>query len=180
MKIPVFVSCPTALSKAQEGSRSVLIDFLDEFNLELRALGRSDYPSELPLREVLVIAKHCAGGLILGFEQFQATAGTWKRGLGVKHGERRLKPNETLSVPTPWNHLEAGILFGLGLPLLIFREAGLSGGVFDNGVTDVFIHRMPDRKIAAKDRDSLKEVFLKWYGKVSTRYYMLDNQPYAG
>jgi len=169
MKIPVFVSCPTALNPAQEAARSVLIQFLDEFNLELRALGRSDYPSELPLREVLVIARHCAGGLILGFEQFQATSGTWKR--GVKGGEKKVSAKDPVSFPTPWNHLEAGILFGLGLPLLIFREESISGGVFDYGVTDVFIHRMPAATISAKDRASLKEVFLKWHGKVSTRYY---------
>ena len=171
MKIPVFVSCPTALSPAQVGSRSVLIQFLEEFNLEPRSLGRSDYPAELPLREVLVIARHCAGGLILGFEQFQATSGTWKRGLGHKGGEKRLSVKETVSFPTPWNNLEAGILFGLGLPLLIFRESSISGGVFDNGVTDVFIHRMPGQKINVKERESLKEVFLKWHGKVSTHYF---------
>src|SRR5258706_6814830 len=113
MKIPVFVSCPTALNAQQQSARSVLMRFLDDLNLELRALGRSDYPSELPLREVLVIARHCAGGIILGYEQFQATAGTWKRGLGQKHGERKLKPKEVSSFPTPWNQLEAGILFGL-------------------------------------------------------------------
>jgi hypothetical protein len=92
MRIPVFVSCPTALSAEQQASREKLIEFLEELNLEPRALGRSDYPSELPLREVLVIARHCAGGLILGFEQFQATAGIWKRGLGAENGERKLLP----------------------------------------------------------------------------------------
>jgi hypothetical protein len=171
MKIPVFVSCPTTLSPAQEAARSVLIQFLDQFNLEPRALGRSDYPAELPLREVLVIARHCAGGMILGFEQFQATAGIWKRGIGVEGGERKLSPKATASFPTPWNHLEAGILFGLGLPLLIFRESTISGGVFDNGVTDVFIHKMPGSTVSANDREGLKEVFLKWHGKISTHYY---------
>jgi hypothetical protein len=171
MKIPVFVSSPTSLSSAQQAARAILMNLLDELNLEPRALGRSDYPSDLPLREVLVIARHCAGGLILGFEQFQATSGIWKRGLGTKNGERKLSPKETTSFPTPWNHLEAGILFGLGLPLLIFREPSISGGVFDNGVTDVFIHRMPNAKLTTKDRASLKEVVLKWYAKTSAHYY---------
>ena len=171
MKIPFFVSCPTSLNRHQESVRSALMQFLDEFNLEPRALGRSDYPSELPLREVLIIARHCAGGIILGFEQFQATSGTWKRGLGAKAGERKLSAKDTVSFPSPWNHLEAGILFGLGLPLLIFRESGISGGVFDNGVSDVFIRNIPGAKISTKDKASLKEVFLKWHGKVSTRYY---------
>ena len=171
MRIPIFVSSPTALNPDQVASRNVVMGFLEELNLEARALGRSDYPSELPLREVLVIAKHCAGGVILGYEQFQATAGTWKRGLGPKKGERKLRPKETASFPTPWNQLEAGILFGLGLPLLIFREPGISGGVFDNGVTDVFIHPTPTSKISNEGRASLKQVFLKWYAKASAHYY---------
>lgn len=48
---------------------------MHRYNLEPRALGRSDYPTELPLREVLVIAKHCAGGIILGFEQYRSLDG---------------------------------------------------------------------------------------------------------
>jgi len=169
MKIPVFVSSPTALNAEQAASRAVVMKFLDELNLEPRALGRSDYPSEMPLREVLVIARHCAGGIILGYEQFRATAGTWKR--GVPKGERRLRKAETASFPSSWNQLEAGILFGLGVPLLIFREAGISGGVFDNGVTDVFIHTTPSHTITDDERSGLREVFLKWHSKASARYY---------
>ena len=171
MKIPVFVSCPSALNAEQQAAREVLMQFLDELNLEARALGRSDYPSELPLREVLVIARHCAGGLILGFEQFQATQGTWKRGLGSHAGERPLGAGDTAAFPTPWNHLESGILFGLGLPLLIFREPSISGGVFDPGVTDVFIHKMPALGLSPQERASLKEVILKWYARISSHYY---------
>src|SRR5262245_5306063 len=108
MRIPVFVSAPTALNPDQLASRAVINDFLDELNLESRALGRSDYPAELPLREVLIIARHCAGGIILGYEQFEATAGTTKR--GIKGAERKLKPKEVVAFPSPWNQLEAGIL----------------------------------------------------------------------
>lgn len=145
-----------------------MIRFLDDLNLEPRALGRSDYPTEFPLREVLVIAKHCAGGLILGFEQFHATNGTWKR--GTKE-ERQVPSKGSVLFPTPWNQLEAGILFGLELPVLIFREDGISGGVLDNGVTDVFVHKMPPPRPRSADLNSLKEVFLKWYARVSARYY---------
>ena len=83
-----------------------------------------------------------------------------------------------VSAPTSLNaaqegsrQLEAGILFGLGLPVPIFREDGITGGVFDNGVTDVFIHKMPPAKPNAADLTSLKEVFLKWHSRVSHRYY---------
>jgi hypothetical protein len=101
--------------------------------------------------------------VILGFGQFTATTGTWKS--GTKAEAAILTP---LKFPTPWNHLEAGILFALGRPLLVFREDGLSGGVFDPGVTDVFVHQIPQPRAS---QDDLKEIFLKWRGRVDTRYY---------
>jgi hypothetical protein len=89
-----------------------------------------------------------------------------ERGKGEK-----LKKGESIAVPTAWKNLEAGILFGLNLPLLIFKEPKISGGVFDLGVTDIFIHTMPKGRISMSLHESLKEVFLKWYGRVSTFYY---------
>ena len=168
MRIPVFVSCPTQLSPGQEASRKVLLDLLDELHLEPRALGRSDYPDEYPLREVWVIARHCSGGIILGFEQCFATTGAWKRGTSE---EKKFGVKNAVSFPTPWNQLEAGILFGLQLPLLIFKEHHIAGGVFDAGVTDVFIHKMPAPRMPSKELKALKSVFLKWHGKVSQHYY---------
>jgi hypothetical protein len=165
VRIPVFVSCPTELNPAQEEFHGFVLRQLKKFGLEDRALGRSDYPTEFPLREVLTIARHCAGGVILGFEQVHAATATAKRGT-----ERppRLK---NFVAPTPWNHLEAGILFGIGLPLLVFAEKGINGGIFDHGVTDAFVHPMPSGTRA--ESNELREVFLKWQGAVRQRYYAI-------
>jgi hypothetical protein len=114
MKIPVFVSCPTSLSPSQEAARTVIIRQLDDNDLEARALGRSDYPTELPLREVLLIARHCSGGIILGFEQFRASSGLKKPGTPAEQ-----QISTSIPFPTAWNHLESGILFGLHLPVLV-------------------------------------------------------------
>lgn len=162
MDIPVFVSCPTSLSPEQDQERQMVLHCMRRYKLEPRALGRSDYPTEFPLREVLVIARHCAGGIILGFEQFRSVDGISKPGAS---NEKRLKTGT--SFPTPWNHLEAGILFGLGLPLLIFKEECITGGIFDAGVTDVFVHSMP----ALGEDDSMDNVFLKWQSSVRNQYY---------
>lgn len=162
MKIPVFVSSPTSLDDSQEKVRQSIFAVLHNLNLEPRALGQSDYPTDLPLREVYVIAKHCAGGVILGFSQFVAQEGTSKPGTSNE------KKVANAKYPSPWNHLEAGVLFSLGLPLLVFREEGISGGVFDDGVTDVFVHRMPGD---AETDVGVREVFLKWRSKVDRVYY---------
>lgn len=166
MKIPIFVSAPTVLSKTQEASRHLILHELEYNDLDWRALGRSDYPTELPLREVLTIARHCAGGVILGFGQFRADTGAQKPNTS---GETLI--SSPTYFPSPWNQLEAGILFALGLPLLVFKESNISGGVFDNGVTDVFIHPMPPADITPEDKKALHAVFLKWQAAVRTYYY---------
>ena len=165
MKIPVFVSCPTSLSKEQNASRKILLRELDHLMFEPRALGRSDYPTDLPLREVYVVATHCSGGVILGFEQALCSSVVQKR------GTKEQKTVKSVSFPSSWNHLEAGILYSLGLPLLVFKEDGISGGVFDLGVTDVFVHKMPKPNISKQSRESLFEVFLKWQARVREHYY---------
>lgn len=168
MKVPVFVSCPTDLSPDQEKSREIILNEMENLQLEPRALGRSDYPTDYPLREVLVIAQHCSGGIILGFSQFETDSGIWKKGTG-KDTER--PQQQPVAFPTPWNNLEAGILFGLQLPILIFRESKIKGGVFDPGVTDVFVHNIPVPPLAGKKKDALKQVFLKWSERVRRHYY---------
>jgi hypothetical protein len=130
MKIPVFVSSPTKLNADQQRVREAVLLVLDSFGLEPRALGQSDYPTTLPLKEVLSIARRCAGALILGFEQHYAPSIEIRRGCSVDQGGGKGK---NVCYPTPWNQLEAGILFALGLPQLVFKEPGITGGIFDHG-----------------------------------------------
>ncbi|HEC93709.1 MAG TPA: hypothetical protein ENI51_12145 [Candidatus Atribacteria bacterium] len=166
MRIPVFVSCPTKLSKTQKDIKELIFKELEKYKLEPRTLGQSDYPIELPLREVFVLAKHCAGGLILGFKQFIANGGIWKPDTNE---EKRI--DNTVSFPTPWNHLEAGILYSLGLPLLVFKEEGIEGGIFDEGVTEVFVYKMPSLPLNENMKQQLSSIFLRWQGEVRKCYY---------
>jgi hypothetical protein len=169
MKIPVFVSCPSVLNATQNSARRRILRELERLALEPRALGRTDYPTGFPMREVATIAKHCSGGVILGFEQFHAKSGIWKR--GAKEQRKTATP---VVFPTQWNQLEAGILFGLRLPLLVFKEPGIEGGIFDNGVTDAFVHLMPQANMSMARKEAFEGVFLKWQAEVREHYYRDD------
>jgi len=171
MLIPVFVSMPNTLNEQQRMAQQLVLGELGHHGIEARTLGRTDYPTSFPLREVLTLAKHCSGGVILGFSQFEATAGTLKNGTPFK---TRIKKGESILFPTSWNQLEAGILFALDVPLLVFREPGISGGVFDNGVTDLFVHPMPKPDAEYQERKALRAVFQKWTAQVRVHYYGED------
>lgn len=166
MRIPVFVSTPTALSPAQQSAKGIVTKELESVGLEARTLGVTDYPTVLPLREVLSVCRHCAGAVILGFEQTRADTGVVKPGTSEEQ-----TINKSLSFPTPWNHLEAGILFGLGLPMLVFREKQITGGVFEYGATGAFVYDMPNIPMSTKQKAAFAAIVMKWQAKVRDHYY---------
>jgi len=166
MLIPVFGSSPTVLSAEQDAVRRLILGELGRAGLEWRSLGQTDYPSSFPLREVVTLAKHCAGGVILGFAQFETEKGVSRKGTPYEE-----KVTHRVVFPTAWNQVEAGILFALGKPLLVFREDGILGGIFDNGVTDLFIQPMPDSTIKGKQRRAFREVLHKFAAQVLNHYH---------
>ncbi len=174
LRMPVFVSCPTLLSQRQESSKQIVESIFGEYSLAWHALGVNDYPEKWPLHEVIAMARNCSGGLILGFEQLRCKGGVFHPGCAKK---LRKEITSSISLPTPWNHIEAGILFTLGLPILIFREPDIarepliSGGVFDDGVTDVFIHEMPTSSMNKRGIIAVKAVFRRWLSRVHDHYY---------
>lgn len=170
MLIPIFGSSPTHLNDRQFKIKKNLLGELGRAGLEWRSLGQTDYPHESPLLEVLTLAQHCSGGLVLGFSQFVTDRGTWLKGTPFARAAKA-----PAAFPTAWNNLEAGILFSLRLPLLVFREKRISGGIFDVGVTDLFIQDMPSPSPSNKERQHLREVFRKWAAKVQDTYY---NRPH--
>jgi hypothetical protein len=167
LKIPVFVSCPTSLNSRQELVRSIIESKLNSLGLESRSVGRTDYPVSTPLREVLALAKHCSGGVILGFSQLTIDSGI------SREGTSREDKVTNVRLPTPWNQIETGILFSLHLPLVVLRERNVKGGIFDHGTGDFFVHDLPDADSIHSD-ESLGQVLLNWQSRVRHRYYTVS------
>lgn len=135
-------------------------------DLEWRSVGQTDYPSSFPLREVLTLVKHCAGRVVLGFCQFETNRGVSKQGTVQ---EKILK--HRVASPRAWNNLEAGILFAMSKPLLVFRADAIEGGIFDDDVSDVFIQQMPTGNLRGKQRKAFREVMQKFASEVHAHYY---------
>jgi hypothetical protein len=103
--------------------------------------------------------------VILGFEHISAWSCTAK----LKTPLQKTLSNQ--SFPTSWNHLESGILYSMRLPLIVFRDPNVCGGVFDLGSSDVFVHDMPKAPLTRAAREDLDSVFLKWQSRVREHYY---------
>ena len=176
-RIPVFASVPSKLDLDQRASCAYVYYWLRRVGLEPRTVGVSDNSYYNPLHEVRTLARHCAGGLILGYCQVVAkNAKTTVKG-------RTADEVETLIIkeyyaPTPWNQLETGILFGLGLPLLVLKQKGITGGIFDEGASDVFVQPMPmpgpdwESKLSSgTGATPFEQALFRWQTLVRHHYY---------
>lgn len=178
-RMPVFASVPSKLDDAQRESRRYVYDRLHRVFLDPRTVGGTDRGLYNPLHEVRTLARHCAGGIILGYQQ------TFARRAFQKTREGTIVVEASIGryfAPTPWNQLETGILFGLGLPLLVLKQENITGGIFDEGASDVFVHKMPMPGAGweSKDPENLEtpdecrvfeSVLLKWQALVTSHYY---------
>lgn len=103
---------------------------LEDLDMNPHTLGVSDYPSKAPLDEVIRLLDHCTGAVIMGYPQIEITQGTVKG-----------KPlSGTLYLPTEWNHIEAGLAYARGVPLLVIHHVGVCRGIFDRGATNSFLY----------------------------------------
>lgn len=185
-RIPVFSSLPSKLNGPQAVSKGYIYQRLRAFGLDPRTVGGSDLAIRNPLHEVRTLARHCAGGIILGYSQVTAERARRYRRLLDEEGNASIEPEdfENYAAPTPWNQLETGILFGLGLPLFVLRETSVAGGIFDEGSGDVLVHPMPmpssrweahggpDQRLMNKSAESaFDEALLRWQGLVRAQYY---------
>jgi len=81
---------------------------------------------------------------------------------------RAAKPQQqVLAVfPTPWNQIEATLAFKQRIPVLVIAHEGVSGGVFDYGVTGEYVHIA---KLNRKDWHKEKHfqgVFQQWKKRI--------------
>jgi hypothetical protein len=166
MRYSVFVSTPNCLNQRQTEVYHFFLNELSQNGLEPHTLGQTHQPTQSPLHEVLVLAKHMCGGLILGFEQFCAIDGVSKPGT-----ERQAKISDPKYFPSPWNQLEAGILYTLGLPLLILKEASIEGGIFDHGVTRWYTHTLPSGELLEAQKKTIVTIIGDWKAQVREYFY---------
>jgi hypothetical protein len=55
---------------------------------------------------------------------------------------------------------------------MVFREDGVSGGVFDDGVTDVYVNKLPTGAIEKAKEKQMIAAIQSWVSRVREHYRM--------
>lgn len=138
MAISVFLSHPRPNTEQQGSLVDRVRHYFRDRDLEPRTLGVSDYDTEVPLASIRRLMLECNGVLVLALRRYHI-----ERGAAVfldSSGSRQEKDISGAWITSPWCHIEAGMGFQLGLPVLAFREKGVvADGVLEKGVMSSYM-----------------------------------------
>lgn len=129
----IFVSRPTRLGPDFEKPYETFDSFLVAEGFTLKRLGGSNYSKKAPLRAVIDLVEQCCGAVILGYPQLELRQETRR--------SSTIDSQLNYIFPTPWNQIEGALAYAKGTPVMVVAHTGISGGVFDHGITgEAVIH----------------------------------------
>jgi Pentapeptide repeats (9 copies)/Pentapeptide repeats (8 copies) len=119
----VFLSQSAVLTAEQQAIVDRVAHLIEE-DAEVVRLHREDYPASGSLAEIRRLMGSCSAVVILGLPQLHVAHGTLRAGTTEQIAVR------DASIATPWNQIEAGMAFALGMPMLVVRSQLGDEGVF--------------------------------------------------
>jgi hypothetical protein len=130
----VFISRPAIMTIDQHRYTELFTEYLIKLGIEAKTFNRSEYGHYGQIGKIRTEISQCSGIVIFGFKQ-----------LKINSGEYRPFTDEYTDVkdkwlPTPWNNIEVGMALMKGLPALIIKDPEVNDGIFDNTISESFIH----------------------------------------
>lgn len=132
----IFISHPSPFNQQQENFLSLLEAKFKANGLNPVNLGKANWNYTNPLKPIKKIMRDCKGAVIIGLERFHSYIGY--------EFENSEKATEFIHrrESTPWIHIEAGMAYQKGLPLLILREENVHPtGILDPLSSEYFIFK---------------------------------------
>lgn len=123
----IFISRPSTIGDAFEAPYAAFQQHLASKGIVMKRLGGENYSRKAPLRAVVDLIGDCRGAIILGYPQVEFSS----------QAKRSAKVQDSYSYafPTPWNQIEGAIAYASNKPILVVAHTGITGGVFDHGIT---------------------------------------------
>jgi len=127
----VFLSRPNWLADEYKQGMEAFCSLLKSYDINPRTIGQTDFPSKSPMDGVIELLEECEGAIILGYPQIEVNSSIIK-GTHV---------TQSYCLGTEWNHIEAGLAYALGIPLLVIHDISVIRGIFDRGVLNSFLYQ---------------------------------------
>jgi hypothetical protein len=153
----IFISHPSPFNVEQQDFLNLLQNYLAQFSLNPVNLGQNNWSYKNPMRPIKNMMKTCKGAVIIGLERQHCFIGY----------EKEKSDNEIEFIhryqSSPWIHIEAGMAYQKGLPLLILKEKKIHAeGILDPISTDYFVFDFELKNQKKKLSIELRQIIDSW------------------
>jgi hypothetical protein len=136
---------------------------LKSHNLNPVNLGKSNWSYRAPMSPIKKIMSKCKAAIIIGLERSHSYIGYDREG----------SPASSEYVhkfqSTPWIHIEAGMAYQMGIPLLILKEKKLhSEGILDPLVSEFFVFEFVIENVFKSLSAELISVIESWINDIDS------------
>ena len=148
----------------QEAFLSGIENKLKSHNLNPVNLGKSNWSYRAPMLPIKKIITTCKAAIIVGLERSHSYIGYDREG-SFSCSEYTHKFQST-----PWIHIEAGMAYQMGIPLLILKEKKLhSEGILDPLVSEFFVFEFVLENVYTSLSSELISVIESWIDDIPSR-----------
>lgn len=167
-RIPVFVSAPKSFLKRQEDFVEAVEKALTKSDLRPSTLGRSEYDLSAPLEAIRRLMNGSCGLICLGFRRTYIEKGVDRPKSDT--GEIEIAKDDTW-LTSPYCHIEPAMAYQIGIPVLLWREAGvIDDGVFDRGAAGLSMPHFDLEKPPNLETDKWRQPLREWIDQVRNVY----------
>jgi len=178
VNIPIFLSYPKPYLKRQATFIKYIRKYLNDRGIEARTLEVTDYDTDEPLTAIRRLMLESNGMITIAFRRALIKKGVGKPESDVKNEKEYKLNNQWLT--SPYCHIEPAMAFQIGLPILIFREAGvIDDGMLEKGVSGIYLPEFDlDKNIEEYfDSEEWKQLIRKWECFIRTVYLSKGRPP---
>lgn len=160
--IDVFISHPSPYNNIQSQFLELIKAKLADHGLNAVNLGTNNWNFQKPLKPVKALIAKCRGAIIIGLERHHSYIGYEKED---SEGQSELVHKYTSS---PWIHIEGGMAYQAGLPLLILKEKKIHPeGILDPNNSESYIFDfIVEKNVDALSID-LQQIIQSWASEIS-------------
>lgn len=168
MEIPVFISTPQGFLSKQEKFFRDVEETLKSNDLRPMTLGRTEYSIDAPLKAIRRIMACSFGLLALAFRRTFVSAGTDR-----PNSDLGWAPSDRSGswLTSPYCHIEPAMAYQIGLPIIVWREKGVSAeGVLEKGVTGLMMPEFDLDNPPDLTQQEWSQPLQTWIGRVRHTY----------
>lgn len=161
----VFISHPTPCNKYQESLLQLIDKKLEQHQLTPVNLGKQNWNYKKPMEPIKKLMNTCKGAIIVGIERHHSFIGYEKEAASNKSDRKELVHKYSSSA---WVHIEGGMAYQAGLPLLILKEKKVHPeGILDSNNSDSYIFEFEIEKNYKKLSAEMERIIESWAAEIN-------------